>query len=342
MAKKNKKEEKFGLVIYKDKKGNVELKADLTKDTIWATLNQIAFLFGVQKAGVSKHIKHIFSSGELSENRTVSKMETVQIEGGREIERNIEFYNLDMILSIGYRVNSKQATEFRKWATKTLREYLVRGYVLNEQRLSESKQNSIKELEKTIGFIKDVVLRRQLGQSEMESILGVIKDYAHSWSLLQKFDERDVSLAKGKVKSKILVYEDIRNAIDLLKTDLMRKGEAGDLFGNERGGEFQGILKTIYQTFGGSDLYPSVEEKAAHLLYFVIKDHSFSDGNKRIGSFLFIHFLSIHKILIRKDGGERGQRKINDNALVALALLIAESDPAEKEQIVALVTQLIK
>ena len=247
-----------------------------------------------------------------------------------------------MILSIGYRVNSKQATEFRKWATKTLREYLVRGYVLNEQRLSESKQNSIKELEKTIGFIKDVVLRRQLGQSEMESILGVIKDYAHSWSLLQKFDERDVSLAKGKVKSKILVYEDIRNAIDLLKTDLMRKGEAGDLFGNERGGEFQGILKTIYQTFGGSDLYPSVEEKAAHLLYFVIKDHSFSDGNKRIGSFLFIHFLSIHKILIRKDGGERGQRKINDNALVALALLIAESDPAEKEQIVALVTQLIK
>lgn len=326
------------LVIYRDERGEVKLKADMDKETIWATLDQIAALFDVQKAAVSKHFKNIFETSELTRHATVSKMETVQDEGGRSVRRAIEFYNLDGILAVGYRVNSKQATNFRRWATKTLRDYIIKGYAVNERRLKESRQTSVKELQKTLRFIQGTIRKRQLDQSEVDSLLSVISDYANSWLLLEQYDEGKLTIRKGTEKEKRrLEYLFTRPAIDELKQNLAKKGEASDLFGAERDGTFQGILKTIYQTFGGRELYGSLEEKAAHLLYFIIKDHPFSDGNKRIGSFLFILFLKRNGILFRTSG----EKKIQDTTLVALALLVAESDPTDKESMVALITNLL-
>ncbi len=327
------------IVIYKGPKGNVTLRAQVEKDTMWASLSQIADLFGVQKAAVSKHIKNIYQTGELSQRATVSILETVQNEGKRTIHRSMEYYNLDVMIAVGYRVNSKQATTFRKWATETLRDFMLHGYVLNRQRLIESKQNTIKGLEKTVDLIRTVASRKYLEQDEIVSLLDVIKGYAHSWFLLQEYDEGSLTLSTSTKKvTKQLAYESARHAIDALRVELVNKGEASDLFGNERDGTFAGILKSIYQTFGGKELYKSIEEKAAHLLYFIIKDHPFSDGNKRIGSFLFIIFLQQNGILRNKNG----EKKLHDNTLVALALLVAESNPKEKEQIVALITQLIR
>lgn len=326
------------MVIYQAKSGAIEMRGDLGKETLWASLDQIAMVFGVQKAAISKHFKNIYETGELSRSATVSKMETVQIEGGRQIRRNIEYYNLDVIIAVGYRVNSKTATAFRIWATKTLRGYITKGIVLNEKRFKESHINTLRDIQKTVAFIQEVALRKQLDQDEMKSLLSVVRDYAHSWELLDQYDKGDVVIASSKKKTKILDYENIRSALDTLKHELIKKNEAGDLFAKERDGSFQGILKTIHQTFEGKELYQSLEEKAAHLLYFVIKDHPFFDGNKRSGAFLFIWFLQINKALFKKNS----ERKINDSALVALALLIAQSDPRDKEQMVALVTQLIK
>ncbi len=325
-------------VIYEDNRGNFELKVDKDLETIWVTQLQVAELFDVQKAAISKHLKNIFASGELQKPTTVSKMETVQTEGGRTVKRAVEFYNLDLVIAIGYRVNSKKATLFRQWATKTLRDYLVKGYILNEKRLRESRETSVKELQKTVKFIQETVRHRQLDQAEVDSVLSVITGYANSWLLLGQYDESALSVKRGaSVPQKKLEYETVRMFINDLKRQLLRKGEAGELFGNERNDSLQGILTALYQTFDGKEVYSSAEEKAAHLLYFVIKDHPFSDGNKRIGSFLFIIFLGRNQLLYRKNG----EKKINDNTLVALALLVAQSDPKEKDQMIALITQLL-
>jgi prophage maintenance system killer protein len=333
-----KKEIQNKIIIYTDKKGNVELKADVEKETIWASLDQIAELFGRDKSVISRHLKNIFSEAELDRKATVAKNATVQKEGDREIIRNIEYYNLDVILSVGYRVNSKKATQFRIWATRTLREYLVKGIVVNMDRIKQLPDKILLDLDKKLAFIKETVQKRELNQEEVDGLLSVIKDYAHSWQLLKKYDEGELKLLRSKGKERQrFSYDFIRPAVDALKSSLIQKEEATDIFGNERDGSFQGILGNVYQTFGGKELYTSLEEKAAHLLYFVIKDHPFSDGNKRIGSFLFVYFLGENKILYRVDG----EKKINDNTLVALALLIAESDPKQKEVMVALVTNLL-
>lgn len=280
----------------------------------------------------------MYKEGELDEKATCKDSLQVQIEGSRSIQRSIKEYNLDAIIAVGYRINSVVGTSFRKWATKTLREYITKGIVLNEKRFKESHINTLRDIQKTVAFIQEVALRKQLDQDEMKSLLSVVRDYAHSWELLDQYDKGDVVVASSKKKTKPLDYESVRNALDTLREELIKKGEAGDLFSKERDGTFQGILKTIHQTFDGKELYASLEEKAANLLYFVIKDHPFFDGNKRSGAFLFIWFLQINKVLFRKNG----ERKINDGALVALALLVAQSDPRDKEQMVALTTQLIK
>ena len=335
MAKKQAPQE---VVIYRDKRGDVTLRADADKETIWATLNQIAALFGRDKSVISRHLRNVYNEAELDEKTTVAKTATVQKEGEREVIRTIEYYNLDAILSVGYRVSSKQATLFRQWATKTLRAYIIKGYALNTKRLQEARQTGVKELQKTLRFIQGTIQKRQLDQSEVDSLLSVISDYANSWLLLEQYDEGKLEVLQGRGKEKKrLEYSFVRPAIDELKQNLARKGEASDLFGAERGGAFPGILKTIYQTFGGKELYGSLEEKAAHLLYFIIKDHPFSDGNKRIGSFLFILFLKRNGILYRRGG----EKKIQDTTLVALALLVAESDPEDKDSMVALVTNLL-
>lgn len=336
-------DERGTLIMYTGPKGRIELRADTERDTIWANLNQIADLFDVQKSAISKHFKNIFESGELFEKATVSILETVQLEGNRSVKRSVEFYNLDAIIAVGYRINSKKATQFRIWATTTLREYLVKGFVASTDRIKSLPDKILKDLDEKIGFIQRTLQKRELDKGEIDGLLAVIHDYANSWKLLKEFDEGDLVLRRGKTKETYsLQYDAVRAAVDQLQSELAATNITTELFGRERDGSFQGILKTIYQTFDGKELYESLEVKAAHLLYFIIKDHPFSDGNKRVGSFLFVLFLNSNGILYRRGkNGMIGERKINDNTLVALALLIAESDPKEKDMMVALVTNLL-
>ncbi|MBI4262584.1 virulence protein RhuM/Fic/DOC family protein [Candidatus Uhrbacteria bacterium] len=329
-----KRKQRQGIVIYKDARGDVQLRADVQKETIWATQAQIAELFGVDRTVVTKHVRNVFKDKELDPKSVCANFAHTADDG--KIYQ-VQFYNLDIILAVGYRANSVRAIQFRQWATKILRNYIMKGYVLNAKRLQESRQTSVKELEKTLHFIQDTIKRRQLDQKEIDSLLSVINDYANAWILLHKYD-KGLVVQRGKKKEKQpLTYDVARPAIDQLRLVLIAKGQAGELFGNERDGSFRGVLATIYQRFSGKELYVSLEEKAAHLLYFIIKDHVFSDGNKRIGSFLFILFLQRNGILYRKNG----EKKISENALVALALLIAESNPREKENVIALITNLI-
>jgi len=322
------------IVIYRSKDGP-KLDVRLEEETIWLTLNQIAFLFNVQKAAISKHIKNIISSGELNEKSTVSKMETVQMEGNRRIKRTLTYFNLDMIISVGYRVNSRRATQFRIWATKTLKEHLIKGYTINEKRLLQA-QNQLKELQSAISFLQEKSKNKLLTGQEQE-ILNLLSNYSKTLTLLEKYDKEKLTLIK-KTKSKFkLKYEETIKVINEIKKDLINKNEASDLFGKEINNKLKDILGNIYQTFGKKELYPSLEEKAAHLLYFIIKDHPFIDGNKRIASFLFIYFLDKNNFLYRHNG----EKKINDNALTALALLIAISNPKDKEILIKITTNLI-
>ncbi len=321
------------IVIYKHNKFNVELQADFSKETFWATQTQIAQLFGIDRTVATKHINNILKSKEIDGKRNVQKMHVANS------DKPVAFYSLDIILAVGYRTNSSKAIVFRQWATKVLREYLINGVAINNDRIKNLHEKSLQDLNKKIKFIQEIINKRQLDKNEVDSLLSVIGDYANSWFTLDHFDKRDLSIQKSSKKTqKKFEYEFVRASIDKLKDSLIKKGEAGDLFGNERDGTFDGIIKTIYQTFDGVELYASLEEKAAHLLYFIIKDHPFSDGNKRIGAFLFVLFLDQNKILYRKND----EKKINDNALTAIVLLVAESNPNDKDQMVALITQLLK
>jgi len=331
---KQKEIKKGEIVIYQSKEGP-RLDVRLEEETVWLTLNQIAFLFDVQKAAISKHIKNIFSSGELNEKSTVSKMETVQIEGDRHIKRTLTYFNLDMIISVGYRVNSKRATQFRIWATKTLREHLVKGYTINEKRLLQAK-NRLYELQSAISFLREKFKNKLLAGQEQE-ILNLLANYSKTLTLLEQYDKGKLPLIKKKKGEFVLEYKDAEQIIQEIKKDLIAKKEAGDLFGRESGEKFKAILGNVYQTFGKKELYPSLEEKAAHLLYFGIKDHPFVDGNKRIASFLFIYFLDRNNYLYRVSG----ERKINDNALTTLSLLIAVSSPKEKDILIRVITNLL-
>ena len=308
------------VVLYKTEDCKTALDVRLAGGTVWLTQAQIASLFGVNIPAVSKHVKNIFSSRELTPKATVSKMEIVRTEGKRRVKRDVEVYSLDMIISVGYRVNSTRATRFRVWATQTLKDHLIRGYTLNERRLRERGI----EMEQAVQLLSRMLTRHNLVKEEGRGVLEVITRYAKTWLLLKEYDEDKLSIPDRRRPARIAVdYTQARENISTLKARLVEKGEASGLFGQERGDQLAGILGSIEQTFDGVSLYPSIEEKAAHLLYFVIKDHPFSDGNKRIGSFLFILFLRENGYL--EDA--TGVPKINDNALVALALLTAESEP---------------
>ena len=326
------------IIIYKAQEGlSVQVKFD--GDTVWLTLQQIAELFGRDKSVISRHLSAIFTDGELSEKASVAKNATVQMEGGRVVERQIEYFNLDAVISVGYRVSSKKATQFRIWATNRLRDFLVKGYAINEKRLkdTENLQAKLKDLEGAHKLIQTALESRRLEGYEKE-LLKIISDYANTWFVLNAYDKDDLKIQDTTKKSaKVLDYGNLQKSITAFKNRLMAKKEAGDLFGKEVGEKFQGVLGSIRQTFAGKDLYPSLEEKAAHLLYFCIKDHPFADGNKRIGSLVFLLFLIENNCLINK----RGERKVNDAALTALALLIAESKPQDKESMVKLVVNLI-
>lgn len=323
------------VILYRTGDGRTALDVRLAGETVWLTQAQIADLFAVKSPAISKHINNIYDSRELARKATVSKMETVRMEGKRQVKRVIEFYNLDMIIAVGYRVNSARATRFRIWATQTLKEHLIRGYTLNERRLREK---GLAEAEEAIHLLSRTLTRHNLVSEEGRGVLEVIGRYAKSWLLLKEYDEDRLSLPERRRPARItLEYPNVREAIDALQANLLERAEATPLFGQECNGHLAGILASIEQTFDGQPLYASIEEKAAHLLYFVIKDHPFADGNKRIGSFLFILFLRENGYL--EDAN--GQVKINDNALVALALLIAESEPKNKELMIRLVVNLL-
>lgn len=320
------------LLLYTNLNGTVELRADTDKETIWATQMQIAELFEIERTVVTKHINNILKDNEVDKKSNVQKMHIANS------DKPVSLYSLDIILAVGYRTNSSQAIKFRIWATTTLREYLIKGIVVNNDRVNKLPDKILNDLHEKISFIQRTVRDRELNSSESNSLISVIKDYANSWKFLKEYDERALEIKKSKeVEKRKFDYEFIRGSIDVLKEVLIDKKEATDIFGFERDDSFKGILKTIYQTFDKKELYSSLIEKASHLLYFIIKDHPFSDGNKRIGSFVFIYFLRLNNLDYRKNG----ERKISDNTLVALALLIAESDPIDKELMVALTTNLL-
>lgn len=319
------------IIIYKAKEGP-ELRVRLEENTVWLDAHLIARLFGIDRTVVIRHLRNIYATKELNESSTCAKI--AQVAADKKI-RQMNLYNLDAIISIGYRVNSKRATEFRIWATKTLKDHLVRGYTVNEKRLLQAR-SQLRELQGAISFLQEKAKHELLAGQEQE-ILNILAHYSKTLTLLEQYDTEKLLLVK-KAKGKfVLRYEAAKQIIEKVKSDLTGKKEASGLFGQENDKKFQAIFGGIYQTFGGKELYPSLEEKAAHLLYFAVKDHPFVDGNKRIASFLFVYFLDRNNYLYRQSG----EKKINDNALVALALLIAVSDPKEKEKMVKIITNLL-
>jgi len=329
----NKKNNAGEIAIYKLKNKDVELRVKIEKDTIWLTQLQIAKLFGSERSVITKHLRNIFNSKELDKDSVCAKIAHTAVDG--KIYKT-QFYNLDMIISVGYRVNSRLATEFRIWATKVLKNYLVKGYVVNEKRLIEAKERFY-ELQNVVAFLqKKSKLKTLKGQGQ--GILSLLADYSKTLTLLEQYDKDKLKKGRGKLSKFILSYQNSLEIILQVKKELVVKKEAGQLFGNETNQKFESVVKNLYQTFEGKQLYKSIEDKSAHLLYLTIKDHPFIDGNKRIASFLFIYFLDKNEYLYRKTG----EKKINDNALTALAILIAGSQPKEKEQMIALITQLLK
>lgn len=318
------------IIIYKSADDEAQVEVRFQGETFWLTLNQIADLFGRDKSVISRHLKNIFKDGELDPKATVAKNATVQLEAGREVHREIEFYNLDAILSVGYRVNSKRGTQFRQWATQRLKDYLVKGVAVNQKRLDE--------LGRMVQLIAQNGRSDELRLSEAKGLLEILGNYTRSFVLLNQYDNRQFS--SGTLSKDItyeIEYSEAIDAVRALRKQLIAKNQASSLFGNEKDESFRSSLKTIVQTFDGEYVYSSIEEQAAHLLYFVIKNHSFTDGNKRIGAFLFVWFLEKNKHRFKKSG----ELKINDNGLTAIALLVAQSDPAEKEILVQLIVALI-
>lgn len=321
-------ENKNNIIIYTSPDNQTEVRVQFQDETAWLSLNQIVELFDSSKANISEHLSHIFSDWELDKNRTIRNFRTVQKEWQREVSREIEHYNLDAIISVGYRVNSKRGTAFRIWATTRLREYLTQGYSINQKRLNE--------LHKTIQIISEKT-KWDLSIAEAKGFLEIISNYTESFVLLNQFDAGSLEIDGDSNITYVVQYPQAREVIHELKTRLIEKWEATELFGNEKDESFIGILSNIVATFDSDYLYPTIEEQAAHLLYFIIKDHPFTDGNKRIGALMFVWFLEKNRHRFK----ENGEVKINDNGLVALALLIAQSNPREKEMMIKLVVNLI-
>lgn len=319
------------IIVYQTADGSLELKSDYSNQTIWANRMQMAEIFDVNPQAITKHIRNIYKDNELDKITTSSKMELVQLEAGREVKRNVDYYNLEMIISVGYRVNTIRGTKFRQWANRIIKEYLVQGYAINQKRLAQ--------LQQTIELISTSVSEESLHLQEAKGLLQIINNYTKSFALLNQFDSNNLSTEKLNDNITYEIdYKEAKQAIEILKKQLIEKNEASGLFGNEKDQTFESSLRSIVQTFDGQYLYLSIEEQAAHLLYFVIKNHSFSDGNKRIGAFLFIWFLEKNKHRFKKTG----ELKINDNTLTAMALLVAQSQAQDKQLMIELIINLIK
>ncbi|WP_151194107.1 virulence protein RhuM/Fic/DOC family protein [Cysteiniphilum sp. JM-1] len=314
--------------IYQSNDGQLELKVSFDNDTVWLSQAQMVELFERDQSVLSRHIRNVFKEGELIEKSNMQKM---HITGS---DKPVAYYSLDVIISVGYRVKSQRGVQFRQWATQTLKEHLVRGYTLNQKRLQERGI----EFEQAIALLSRTLNNQQLITTEGVAVLSVINEYARSWSLLQSYDEQNlVSRTDKQLNMQALAPNDVLAAITQLKKTLIAKGEATELFGQLRGNGLASAIATIEQGFGNELFYPNVASRAAHLLYFVIKNHPFADGNKRSGSFLFLWYLRIHQNLLAKPV----EQLINDNTLVALALLVAESQPKQKELMIRLIEHFI-
>ena len=322
--------EKGEVVFYQVDSAENQIEVKLSNDTVWLNLNQMSDLFARDKSVISKHLSNIFGENELDRSSVVAKNATTGSDGKTY---QVDYFNLDVIISIGYRVKSKQGTQFRIWANRVLKDYLTKGYAIDQKRFQEQSRQ-LDELKQTVKLLGKVVESNTLDTDEATGLLKVVTDYAYALDVLDRYDHQVLEIEATSPKGLFqITYSAAKEAIKSLKD----KFGGSSLFGNEKDESFQGSLAAIYQTFGGKDLYPSVEEKAANLLYFVIKNHSFSDGNKRIAAFLFVWFLEKNGILYRPDGS----KKIADNALVALTLMIAESKPEEKEMMIKVVVNLI-
>ncbi len=321
------------IVLYKSPSGNIDLRVNFDGQTVWLTQKQIAELFCTTKQNISLHTSNIFKEKELVKNSVVKEFFTAATDGKRYKTR---FYSLDMIISVGYRINSGKATQFRIWATEVLKNYLVKGYAINQKRILEQKK-IFEDFKKTVDFVTSKSKMSQL-KSETDSLLSLISDYTNSIYLLTQYDDHKLKLDGLTKKVRyVLAYDEVINFINGIKQNFGKKLSSN--FGQENGvNSLAGIVGAINQTFDGKYLYNSVEEQAANLLYMVIKDHAFVDGNKRIGSTLFVYYLNQNGILKNK----AGENKISDRALVALALLIATSKPSEKDDLIKLVVNLIK
>jgi len=326
----------FPIQLYKTPDGAVQMDVRLQDDTLWLNQQQMADIFGVRIPAISKHLKNIFAEEELSKEATVSILEIVQTEGDRKIKRNVEFYNLDAIIAVWYRVNSKQATHFRIWATNVIKEHIIKWYTINQERLL---QTGIADVQKTLAIVKRAVEAGELSYDESQGLLQLITDYVPSLITLHHYDNQTLTSQWQTSEEKYHIDTDEAYAVlAQLKDQLMDTWEASELFAFDRNTWLASVFGTIYQWFDGKDVYPTVEEKAANLLYLIIKNHPFADGNKRSGAFLFVWYL--HKNGILDD--IEGKRRINEQTLVALALFVATSDPQEKDLIVKLIVQLLQ
>ena len=322
------------VVLYEAPDGQIRLDVRLEQDTVWLTQAQMAELFGRERSVITKHVGSVFREREL-EAKSVSANFAHTAEDGKTYQ--VDHYNLDVVISVGYRVKSKRGTQFRIWATRTLKDHLLRGYTLNEKRLREK---GLGEIEQAVGLLARTLTQHALVTDEGRAVLELVQQYTRAWRLLLEYDE-------GRLPEKPthplkptsdLSLETARGAIARLRESLASRGEATALFGQERSDQLHGILGAVEQTFGGEPLYPTVQARAAHLLYFVIKDHPFADGNKRIGTLLFLEYLRRNRMLTRPDGRPR----LPDNAMVALALLVAASEPAQKDLMIRLILNLLE
>ena len=318
------------VVVYETPDGEIRVDVRLDRETVWLTQAQMAELFGRDQSVVSRHVRNVFAEGELPEEGNMQKVHIAPS------DKPVALYGLDAIISVGYRIKSQRGAQFRIWATRTLRDHLLRGYTLHERRLRERGFN---EIEQAVGLLARTLTSRALVTDEGRAVLGVVHQYTRAWRLLLEYDEKRLAEAPERpvTPTAALSLQDARTAAASLREDLTSRGEAGALFGQERTDGLAGLLGAIEQTFGGQPLYSSAQARAAHLLYFVIKDHPCGDGNKRIGTLLFLEYLRRNGLLTRTDGSPR----LADNAMVALALLIAESEAAQKDLMIRLVLNLL-
>ncbi len=317
-----KKRQQNGVVLYQTKSGAIELRGDFAHETVWATQAEIAAIFDVERSVVTKHIKNVLSVKEVSEKSNVQKMHIANS------DKPVSLYSLDIILSVGYRTNSARAIEFRQWATKTLKEHITKGYTINKKQVAKNYDAFLKSIADIEALLPEHMTL------DPKAVLELVREFSTTWVSLDAYDKETLKSIGSTKKSVQLSTVELLNAIGELRTELMKKKEASELFAQERQkGSIEGIVGNVMQSFGGTAVYPSVEEKAANLLYFMVKNHPFSDGNKRSGAFTFMWFL--HK------AKAKGVRQINTAALTALTLLIAESDPKKKDQMVALVTTML-